>query len=114
MSLTSENSSTGWDSFGERLTTEPSRQAKEIKQGLFHTSAALAPALDALGWRNFFRTVQAADTAPSKPHPGMLLQALEVTSTRPENAAFIGDTTFDKEMARSAKLRPIGVAWGYH
>jgi phosphoglycolate phosphatase len=79
-----------------------------------HTSAAVAPALDALGWRNFFRTVQAADMAPSKPHPGMLLQALEVTGTRPENAAFIGDTTFDMEMARSAKLRPIGVAWGYH
>lgn len=79
-----------------------------------HTSAAVAPALDALGWREFFRTMQAADTAPSKPHPGMLLQALEATGTRPENAAFIGDTSFDMEMARAAKLQPIGVAWGYH
>jgi phosphoglycolate phosphatase len=52
--------------------------------------------------------------APSKPHPGMLLQAVEVTGTRPENAAFIGDTTFDMEMARLANLRPIGVAWGYY
>jgi phosphoglycolate phosphatase len=79
-----------------------------------HTSAAVAPALDALGWHGFFRTIQAADMAPSKPHPGMLLQALEATGTRPENAVFIGDTTFDMEMARTAKLRPIGVAWGYH
>lgn len=79
-----------------------------------HTSAAVAPALDALGWRDFFRTIQAADMAPSKPHPGMLLQALKATGTRPENAVFIGDTTFDMEMARAAKLRPIGVAWGYH
>lgn len=79
-----------------------------------HTSAAVAPALDALGWRDFFRTIQGADMAPSKPHPGMLLQALEATGTKPENAAFVGDTTFDMEMALAAKLRPIGVAWGYH
>ena len=51
---------------------------------------ASAPALDALGWRDFFRTIQAADMAPSKPHPGMLLQALEATGTRPESAVFIG------------------------
>ena len=79
-----------------------------------HTSAAVAPALDALGWRDLFRTIQAADMAPSKPHPGMLLQALEATGTRPDRAVFIGDTTFDMEMAQAAKLRPIGVAWGYH
>jgi phosphoglycolate phosphatase len=79
-----------------------------------HTSAAVTPALEALGRRDFFLTIQAADMAPSKPHPGTLLQALSTTSTRPESAGFIGDTTFDMEMARAAKLRPIGVAWGYH
>jgi phosphoglycolate phosphatase len=79
-----------------------------------HTSAAVTPALDALGWRGFFRTIQAADLAPSKPHPGMLLQALEATSAMAEDAVFIGDTTFDMEMGRAAKLRPIGVSWGYH
>ncbi len=79
-----------------------------------HTSAAVVPALDALGWRDIFRTIQTADMAPSKPHPGMLLQALEATGTTPDSAVFIGDTTFDMEMARAAKLRPIGVAWGYH
>lgn len=79
-----------------------------------HTSAAVVPALDTLGWRGLFATIQAADMAPSKPHPKMLLQALEATGTRSENAVFIGDTTFDMEMALAAKLRPIGVAWGYH
>jgi phosphoglycolate phosphatase len=79
-----------------------------------HTSAAVVPALDTLGWRGLFRTIQAADMAPSKPDPKMLLQALEATGTRSENAVFIGDTTFDMEMALAAKLRPIGVAWGYH
>ena len=79
-----------------------------------HTLAAVGPALDALGWRHFFRTIQAADMAPSKPDPGMLFQALEATGTKPEDAAFVGDTAFDMEMARSAKLRAIGVGWGYH
>ena len=61
-----------------------------------------------------FRTIQAADMAPSKPHPGMLLQALAATGVTPENAIFIGDTTFDMEMAQAAQLRSIGVGWGYH
>ena len=77
-----------------------------------HTSAAVAPASDALGWRGFFRTIQAADMAPSKPHPGMLLQVLEAIGTRPESALFIGDTTFDMEMARAAKLRDRSVSAG--
>src|SRR6185437_12157873 len=72
-----------------------------------HTSVTVAPALAALQWRDFFRTIQAADMAPSKPHPAMLLQALEATGLKPENAIFIGDTTYDMEMARTAKVRSI-------
>jgi phosphoglycolate phosphatase len=79
-----------------------------------HTSITVAPALAALQWQDFFRTIQAADMAPSKPHPAMLLQALEATGVKPENAIFVGDTTYDMEMARAAKVRSIGVAWGYH
>ena len=37
-----------------------------------HRSDTIAPALHALRWNEFFRTIQAADTAPSKPHPAML------------------------------------------
>src|SRR6516162_6127402 len=79
-----------------------------------HTSVTVAPALAALQWRDFFRTIQAADMAPSKPHPAMLLQALEATGAKPENAIFIGDTTYDMEMAQAAKVRSMGVSWGYH
>ena len=53
-----------------------------------HRSDTLAPALEALQWNGFFRTIQAADTAPSKPHPGMLLQALTATGVTPKNAVF--------------------------
>jgi phosphoglycolate phosphatase len=79
-----------------------------------HTSVTVAPALAALQWRDFFRTIQAADMAPSKPHPAMLLQALRATGVKPEDAIFVGDTTYDMQMARAASLRSIGVSWGYH
>jgi phosphoglycolate phosphatase len=79
-----------------------------------HTSVTVAPALAALQWRDFFRTIQAADMAPSKPHPAMLLQALTATGARPEDTIFVGDTTYDMEMARAAKVSSMGVNWGYH
>jgi phosphoglycolate phosphatase len=79
-----------------------------------HTLAAVGPALEGLGWHGIFRTIQTADVAPSKPHPGMLLQALAATGANADNAVFIRDTTFDMAMARAAKFRSIGVGWGYH
>ena len=79
-----------------------------------HRSDTIAPALHALGWNQLFRTIQAADTAPSKPHPAMLLQALAATEVEARHAIFIGDTTFDMQMAQTAGLRSIGVSWGYH
>lgn len=79
-----------------------------------HRSDTVAPALEALQWSAFFRTIQAADTAPSKPHPAMLLQALAAMEVETNDAIFIGDTTFDMQMAQTAGLRSIGVSWGYH
>lgn len=79
-----------------------------------HRSDTIAPALRTLRWNEFFETIQAADTAPSKPHPAMLLQALAATGVEAKDAIFIGDTTFDMQMARAAQLRSIGVGWGHH
>lgn len=79
-----------------------------------HRSDTVAPALQALRWNEFFRTIQAADMAPSKPHPAMLLQALAATGVEAKDAIFIGDTTFDMQMAQAAGLLSIGVSWGYH
>jgi phosphoglycolate phosphatase len=61
-----------------------------------------------------FVTQQVADDHPSKPHPSMLLTALAETGVLPDDAAMIGDTTFDMEMGRAAGVRTIGVGWGYH
>ncbi|WP_321446847.1 HAD-IA family hydrolase [uncultured Cohaesibacter sp.] len=69
---------------------------------------------DCYDWHDLFVTVQTADRAPSKPHPGMILQAMEQTGARPEDTYMIGDTSYDMEMAINAKVTPIGVSWGYH
>lgn len=66
------------------------------------------------GLEGRFVTTQSADDAPSKPHPAMLLQAAAEAGVRPEDAAMVGDTTFDMAMARAAGARAIGVSWGYH
>ncbi|WP_375460776.1 HAD-IA family hydrolase [uncultured Enterovirga sp.] len=66
------------------------------------------------GWDRLFATVQTADDAPSKPDPGMLLQAMTETGIGPDATAMVGDTSFDMLMAGAAGVRPIGVAWGYH
>lgn len=62
----------------------------------------------------FFVTAQCADDHPSKPHPAMLLAACAEAGVAPAEAAMIGDTTFDVEMAVAAGVVPVGVAWGYH
>jgi phosphoglycolate phosphatase len=79
-----------------------------------HVSQAITPALQRFGWQKYFCTVQTADKAPSKPHPGMLLQALSEAGVAAEDSIMIGDTTFDIEMARAAGVRAVAVAWGYH
>ena len=62
----------------------------------------------------YFSTIQTADDAPSKPHPGMIERALAETGAQATNTVMIGDTTFDMEMARNAGVKSLGVSWGYH
>jgi len=79
-----------------------------------HVLHTLAPALQRFGWQDYFCTLQTADTAPSKPHPGMLLQALSEADVAAADAVMVGDTTFDIEMACAAGVRGVAVSWGYH
>ena len=61
-----------------------------------------------------FVTLQTPDHNPSKPHPGMLLSAMAQTGVDADHTVMIGDTVFDMELASAAKVRSIGVSWGYH
>ena len=61
-----------------------------------------------------FVSIQTPDTAPGKPHPAMVLQAMAETGVSPEATVMIGDTTYDILMARAAGAGAIGVSWGNH
>ena len=70
--------------------------------------------LEREGLSRHFATLQTADTNPSKPHPAMILTAMDETSVAPGDTVMIGDTSFDIEMALGAGVLPVGVGWGYH
>ena len=61
-----------------------------------------------------FATIKTADDAPSKPHPGMILEAMREAGAEPRDTVMIGDTSYDIEMARAAGVTSVGVTWGYH
>ena len=62
----------------------------------------------------YFSTIQTADTSPSKPHPDMIERAMAETGACISHTYMVGDTSFDMEMAKNAKVRALGVSWGYH
>ncbi|WP_088345100.1 MULTISPECIES: HAD-IA family hydrolase [Rhodomicrobium] len=66
------------------------------------------------GFSGLFATIMTADDAPSKPHPAMILQAMEATGVGAAESVMVGDTSFDMLMARAARVEAIGVSWGYH
>lgn len=66
------------------------------------------------GLSDLFTSLQTADRHPSKPHPAMLEAALFEAGAQPSEAVMIGDTSFDMQMASAARVRAIGVSWGYH
>lgn len=65
------------------------------------------------GWQDLFDTVQSADDAPSKPHPGMIMRAMAETGASAERTAMVGDSSFDIEMAVAAGVVPVAVSWGF-
>ena len=74
----------------------------------------LASVLATHGLEGAFATVQVADDHPSKPHPSMIHAALVETGVEAADAAMLGDTVFDVDMAVAAGVPVLGVAWGYH
>lgn len=70
--------------------------------------------LGSLDLHRYFVTTQVADDHPSKPHPSMIEAALAEAGVECADAVMVGDTTFDIDMAHAARVRAIGVEWGYH
>ncbi|MGQ3674651.1 HAD-IA family hydrolase [Xanthobacter sp. TB0139] len=101
---------------GARQVLEGLRAREDVLLGMVTGKARrgvdrVLAAHDMVGW---FDTVQTADDAPSKPHPAMVLQAMQEMGARPEETIVVGDTAFDMAMARAAGAGALGVSWGYH
>ena len=66
------------------------------------------------GVRHLFVSSRCADEAYSKPHPQMLEDILDQTGVDAGRALMVGDTVYDMEMARSAKVAGLAVSYGVH
>jgi len=53
-----------------------------------------------------------SDVAATKPEPDLLLAALAKVDARPKDAVMIGDSTWDCEAAKRARVRSVGVLTG--
>lgn len=69
--------------------------------------------IDQFGLEGVFSTIQTSDDAPSKPHPGMILQAMDECAAAPQDTVMIGDAVFDIDMAHAAGVKAVAVAWGF-
>ncbi len=101
---------------GAREVIEELHERDEILLGVAtgKSQRGLDALLEAHGLERYFVTRQVADHHPSKPHPSMIETALAETGVAQQQAAMIGDTSFDMEMAAAAQIAGIGVSWGYH
>lgn len=52
--------------------------------------------------------------APTKPDPTSALNLANLLELRPEEIAFVGDSTIDIVTARRAGMTSIAATWGYH
>ncbi|MEM1237242.1 MAG: HAD-IA family hydrolase [Pseudomonadota bacterium] len=93
----------------DRLRSEPETllgvATGKSRRGLDHL-------IETHGLESYFVTRQDADGHPSKPHPSMAFAALRDAGL--ETGVMVGDTTFDLEMGRAAKMATVAVTWGYH
>ena len=63
---------------------------------------------------NAFISIQTADSAASKPHPEMILNAMaDAGGIGGHDTVMVGDASFDMEMARASNAHALGVDWGY-
>jgi phosphoglycolate phosphatase len=74
----------------------------------------LEHALDATALRPYFGATRCADETLPKPNPAMLLELMAQFASPPGQLLMIGDTSHDLEMARSARVDAVAVAYGAH
>ena len=104
------------EAFDELLALLPALKAEGRKLGIVtakrHRTVALAldrfPALEA----DFDVVVAHEDTERHKPDPDPVLLAIERLGGTPAESAYVGDSPFDIQAAKSAGAFAIAVSWG--
>ena len=104
------------EAFDELLALLPALKAEGRKLGIVtakrHRTVALAldrfPALEA----DFDIVVAHEDTERHKPDPDPVLLAIERLGGTPAESAYVGDSPFDIQAAKSAGAFAIAVSWG--
>jgi phosphoglycolate phosphatase len=77
------------------------------------TRAGIASLFKLHELEHFFDTIWCADDGPGKPHPHMVLQAMDALGMEPDASLMIGDAIHDIAMGRAAGVRSLGVSWGF-
>lgn len=70
--------------------------------------------LERTSWGTRFRTLQTAESGPSKPDPTLIRRAMSETGHDPASTVMIGDSSFDMLMAKAAGVTAVAVGWGYN
>jgi phosphoglycolate phosphatase len=98
----------------EQTLRELERRGHLLAIATGKSDRGLASVLATHGLENMFASLQTADRHPSKPHPGMIEAAMHETGATADETIMVGDTSYDIEMARAARVHAVGVSWGYH
>lgn len=69
-------------------------------------------AMERSGIGHLFLATRCVDECFSKPHPQMLEEIMDELGVVPEKAVMIGDSPFDLQMARNARVASLGVSYG--
>jgi len=98
----------------ERTLKDLANTNKLLAVATGKSRAGLDREMRAHGLHGLFDASRCGDEAPSKPHPGMLLELLEELGVAPAAAVMVGDTEYDMQMAAEAGVAAIGVRSGVH
>jgi HAD superfamily hydrolase (TIGR01509 family) len=77
------------------------------------STATARVVLELFGLLRFFDHVQGTDGFPAKPHPDVLIRALEGLGAGTDECLFIGDSPADMEAARRAGIKCCAATYGY-
>jgi phosphoglycolate phosphatase len=89
-------------------------QGHQLAVATGKSRAGLDRVLKAMNLNTFFHASRCADETASKPHPLMLRELLKHFRVGEHEAVMIGDTEYDMDMGRRAKMARIAVSYGAH